>query len=698
MVAKELNLDSSVQFLKSVGPARATALRRLNIETVADLLWHLPRNHLDRSQARPIGRLVPGESVTVAGEVLTCGERRTRRGGTQQTVTVADPTGVLFCVWFNQRFVLKQFRSGSRIMLSGSVQTYQGRRQMAHPDFEVLDPEGQDGETAVHTGRLVPVYPLTAGVGQHWLRRLIHDSLALFLTHLEDPLPASWRQERGMVDLAAALEGMHFPADAGVLEQCRHRLVYQELLEVQLVMALRRGGFGRRPGLALRKPGDLTRRLVDSLPFQLTGAQRRVSAEILADLRSAEVMHRMLQGDVGSGKTLVAFIAALFCIEQGHQTLLMAPTEVLARQHGQSLRRLGEELQVTVETLTGSTPAAQRRAILSAAGAGEIDLLVGTHAVLQEQARLPDLALTIVDEQHRFGVRQRGESALGGDDRPVHLLVMSATPIPRSLSLTLYGDLDLSIIDAMPAGREPVTTSLEPTSAETKVLARCRELAATGVPGYIIYPVVEESEQTDIKAAVAEAEALQQGPFKDQRVGLVHGRLKAAEKHRVMDDFAEGRLDVLVATTVVEVGIDVPAARWMVIHGAERFGLAQLHQLRGRIGRGGGSSWCWLIPSGELHPESAQRLSFFAANNDGFALAEEDLRLRGSGDLWGVRQHGAPGFRLANPARDVKLAEQASRDGRQILADAPSLQGDRWAGLRRRLNHLYGKLLPLAAG
>ncbi len=699
MVSRALTLDSPVQFLRSVGPARATALRRLGVETVDDLLWHLPRNHLDRTRARPIGSLVPGETATVAGEVLTCGERRTRRGGTQQTVTISDPSGVLFCVWFNQRFVLKQFRSGSKIMLSGAVQTYQGRRQMAHPDFEVLDaPTSEDDPSFLHTGRLVPVYPLTAGIGQHWLRRLIHDSLEAFHAELTDPLPAGWRDERRLCSLAEALEGLHFPADAAELARARRRLVYQELLEIQLVMALRRGGYGERPGLALDKPGDLTRRLVEALPFQLTGAQRRVLAEILADLRQGQVMHRMLQGDVGSGKTLVAFIAALFCIEQGYQALLMAPTEVLARQHGQTLGRLADPLNLVVETLTGSTPASRRRAILAAAGAGEVDLLVGTHAVLQDQARLPRLALTIVDEQHRFGVRQRGESARGEDALPVHLLVMSATPIPRSLALTLYGDLDLSIIDAMPAGRQPVQTKLVSSRQEDAVLARCRELALAGQPGYVIYPVVEESEKTDIKAAVAEADALRDGPFEGLRVGLVHGRLKAAEKHQVMDDFGAGRLDVLVATTVVEVGIDVPAATWMVIHGAERFGLAQLHQLRGRIGRGGGKSWCWLIPSGDLAAETQQRLGFFAAHTDGFALAEEDLRLRGPGDLWGVRQHGAPGFRLANPLRDGELAALAARDGRRLLEEDPQLRRTSWRPLRRRLLSLYGKLVPLAAG
>jgi ATP-dependent DNA helicase RecG len=401
---------------------------------------------------------------------------------------------------------------------------------------------------------------------------------------------------------------------------------------------------------------------------------------------------------VGSGKTLVAFVAALFCIEQGYQALFMAPTEVLARQHGQTLRRLAEPLGVVVETLTGSTPAKERRTILASAGAREVQLLVGTHAVLQDQARLPDLALTIVDEQHRFGVRQRGESARGGDDDPVHLLVMSATPIPRSLALTLYGDLDLSIIDAMPAGRQPVRTRLVPARHEREVLDECRRLAHAGKRGFLIYPVVEESEKTDIKAAEAEVAELRSGPFADLRVGLVHGRLKPREKHAAMDDFASGRLDVLVATTVVEVGIDVPEAAWIVIQGAERFGLAQLHQLRGRVGRGGGEAWCWLVPSGNLTEETETRLRYFADHNDGFALAEEDLRTRGPGDLWGVRQHGMPGFRLANPLRDGELAAAANEDGRRILNEDPDLRSPRWSCLRERLHGQFGNLVPQATG
>ncbi|HOX25196.1 MAG TPA: ATP-dependent DNA helicase RecG [Candidatus Krumholzibacteria bacterium] len=696
MTSKPLTPDSPVQYVKTVGPVRAVALRRLGIETAGDLIRHLPRTHLDRTRVEPIAKLRAGQPATVLGEVLTSGERRTRQGGSIQTVTVADHSGVVYCVWFNQRYVLQQFRSGRKVMVSGLVQHHAGRPQLAHPDFEVLDDEG--GRGSLHMGRLVPVYPLTAGIGQHWLRRLIHTTLAELVPQLEDPLPEALRRQRDLLTLGAALQGMHYPADQDELARARRRLVYQELLQIQLVMALRRGRQVERRGVQLQRPGDLTRRLVASLPFELTGAQRRALAEILADLRSGRAMHRLLQGDVGSGKTLVAFIAALFVIEQGYQALLMAPTEVLAHQHGQTLRRLAEPLGVVVETLTGSTPAAERRRILAAAGEGEVHLLVGTHAVIQDQIRLRRLALAVVDEQHRFGVRQRGRSARDGDDLPVHLLVMSATPIPRSLALTLYGDLDLTIIAEMPAGRLPAETRIVAVDREDETYAECRRLVAQGHQGFVVYPVVEETETTDTRAAVAEAAALAAGPFRSLRVGLVHGRLKAREKQAAMAAFRAGELDVMVATTVVEVGVDVPRAAWMVVHSPERFGLAQLHQLRGRIGRAGGRSWCWLLTSGHLAEETLSRLQFFAATTDGFRLAEEDLRLRGPGDLWGVRQHGAPGFRLANPLVDGDLAAAAAADVRELLAEDPDLSSQRWAPLRQVLRATFADVLPQATG
>jgi ATP-dependent DNA helicase RecG len=697
----EFNQDTSVQFLKSVGPSRARSLSRLGIETVGDLLSHYPRRYFDRSSAVPIRSLRPGQDVTVLGEILTASERRTRRGGSLLTVTVGDDTGVVFCVWFNQKFLLKQFKSGRKLMVSGVVQMHGGRAQMAHPDFEVFETGSQDKESGpgLHTGRMVPVYGLTSGVGQYWLRGLVHQALTRMQDLHVDSVPDYLCAAHGFPGRRQALEDIHFPPDEAGLIAARNRLVYEELFTIQILMALRRESRRGQQGVRLNKPGDLTTSLVEDLPFRLTGAQRRVLKEILGDMRSGQAMHRLLQGDVGSGKTLVALIAALFVIEQGHQALIMAPTEVLARQHGKTLTRLCEPLGVGVETLTGSTSSAVRRGILAGVAAGEIDLLVGTHAVIQDDVRIPRLALAVVDEQHRFGVRQRGRPGSANEaGEPVHVLVMSATPIPRSLSLTLYGDLDLSLIDELPAGRQPITTRIVREKDEDEVWEACRAELKAGHQVYFIYPVIEETEGQDLKAATVEFERLDQEVFSGNKVALLHGRMKAKEKDEVMGSFSRGEVQVLVATTVVEVGIDVPNATAMVIHNPERFGLAQLHQLRGRIGRGEHASHCWLLCDRYLAEESFQRIQFFANHSDGFALAEEDLRLRGPGDAWGVRQHGAPGFRLANPLRDVKLVRSCHQDAQDLLAKDPNLEGPEGQVVRRGLAESFGKYLPLQAG
>ena len=697
----EFNQDTPVQFLKSVGPARARALSRLGIESVGDLLSHYPRRYFDRSSAVPIRGLQAGQDVTVQGEILTASERRTRRGGSLLTVTLGDDTGVLFCVWFNQKFLLKQFKSGRRMMVSGVVQMHGGRPQVAHPDFEVTEPGNCEGDAnpGLHTGRMVPVYGLTSGIGQYWLRGLVHQALTRMQDLHVESLPESIRRAHVFPDRRRALEDIHFPPDEKGLAAARDRLVYEELFTIQVLMALRRASRRGQLGVKLNKPADLTTRLVEGLPFRLTGAQRRVLKEILADMRSGHAMHRLLQGDVGSGKTLVALIAALFVIEQGHQALIMAPTEVLARQHGQTMSRLCGPLNVGVETLTGSTGAADRRKILAGVAAGEIDLLVGTHAVIQEDVRIPRLALAVVDEQHRFGVRQRGRPATAaGADEPVHVLVMSATPIPRSLSLTLYGDLDLSLIDELPAGRKPITTHIVREKEEEAVWEACGAELKAGRQVYVIYPVIEETEGQDLKAATVEYERLRQEVFAGHEVALLHGRLKAKEKEQVMGAFSRGEVQVLVATTVVEVGVDVPNATAMVIHNPERFGLAQLHQLRGRIGRGEHASQCWLLCDRYLAEESFQRIGFFAGHSDGFALAEEDLRLRGPGDAWGVRQHGAPGFRLANPIRDVRLVRSCQNDARKLLERDPRLESPEGKTVRLGLAASFGKYLPLQAG
>lgn len=695
----EFNLGTEVQFLKTVGPARSRALARLGIATVGDLIRHYPRRYFDRSGTHNIGNLRAGQHVTVQGEVLTCGERRTRRGGKIQTVALGDDTGVLFCVWFSQSYILKQFQPGRRVMASGQVQFRQGKAQLAHPDFEVLEAEAAETETTpLHTGRLVPVYGLTAGIGQHWLRALVFQALER-LGAFPETLPHTLVKKRHFMGGCQALRAIHFPGSQADLDAARQRLVYEEIFLIQVLMALRRQSRFDRPGIQLAKPGDLTKRLVEDLPFALTGAQRRVLAEILVDLRSGRIMHRMLQGDVGSGKTLVALIAALFVIEQGHQAVIMAPTEVLARQHGQTIARLIEPLQITSETLTGSTKSAERRAILAGVAAGEIDLLVGTHAVIQDDVRLPNLGLAVVDEQHRFGVKQRARSTAAGDDADnVHVLVMSATPIPRSLSMTLYGDLELSLIDELPGGRQPITTHIAQEKDEVAVWQACHTALAAEQQVYVIYPVIEETEGQDLKAATVEYEDLRGRIFPDHRVALIHGRLKAQEKQEIMAAFSSGQIQVLVATTVIEVGVDVPNATTMVIHNPERFGLAQLHQLRGRIGRGTAASSCWLLCDRFLAEASYERIRFFAGQSDGFVLAEEDLRQRGPGDVWGVRQHGMPGFRLANPLRDVETVRMCRDDARDLLESDPKLTGADGQAVARTLASGFGSGMPILTG
>lgn len=691
----ELTWDSEVQYLKGVGPTRSLALQRLGVVTIGDLLTHLPRTWFDRSSTTPISRLQVGRPATIHGEVMTAGERRTRRGRTLQTVAIGDPGGIVFCQWFNQSYLLKQFRTGTKVMLSGTPQLHAGRLQLVHPDFELVQPE----KDMLHTGRLVPVYPLTRGVGQHWLRRLIHSTLEAIADSLPENLPAGLIAERDLCGRSEALRGLHFPRDARERDRALRRLVYEEILLIQLTMALRRGDRRGSPGVALDRPGDLTARLVGSLPYELTGAQRRVLADILRDMRSGSVMHRLLQGDVGSGKTIVALIACLFVIEQGRKAMFMAPTEVLARQHGDSIAALAAGLGVRCEVLTGSTPAAERRRILAAAAGGGIDLLVGTHALIQDQVEMPGLALAVVDEQHRFGVRQRGRAAASGAEsvRP-HLLVMSATPIPRSLALTLYGDLDLSLLDELPAGRRPIATDIVPDGKSGDLHAAIARRLREGRQAYVVYPVIEETEGQDLKAATAEFEKLSAGDFSGFRTALLHGKLRPAEKQRIMSEFAAGGIDLLVATTVIEVGVDVPNATTMVIHNPERFGLAQLHQLRGRVGRGGLQSYCHLVADRWLAPETRERLEFFAATTDGFELAEQDLRRRGPGDIMGVRQHGTPMFRLANPLRDAELVRLCDRDARALLAADPGLSDPGNAPLRAALDGSFGRLLPWLRG
>ncbi len=690
---KKVDLSTNVQFLHGVGPVRARSLSRLGINCVDDLLMHFPRTWLDRSSATPISKLVVDSNATVCGEVLTSGGRTGRGRKSIQSVTIGDQGGVLTCTWFGQPYITKQLQTGMKVLVSGKVQLHNSRPQLVHPDFEVLTSES----TNLHSGRLVPVYPLTSGIGQHWLRGLTYRTLEQFSSEITEFLPRTLLQKHKLQNRRVALQNMHFPEDETSRTEAQKRFIYEEIAMIQALMGLRKSGHTASNGIKLHKPGDLTTRLVKGLPFQLTSAQRTVLGEILRDMRSGVSMHRLLQGDVGSGKTLVALLAALFVIEQGWQATIMAPTEVLARQHGESISKLIEPLGISMEVLTGSTPSAQRKKITAGAGKGEIDLLVGTHALLGEDVYIPNLGLAVVDEQHRFGVIQRGKASEVESSTP-HVLVMSATPIPRSLSLTLYGDLDLSLIDELPPGRKPIQTDLiQPTQLDSMHELVCNRVK-NGQQAYVIYPVIEETEGQDIKSATEEFEKLSQGEFSDFNVALLHGRIKGADKAKIMSRFAAGEIDILIATTVIEVGVDVANSTTMIIHHPERFGLAQLHQLRGRVGRGELQSWCHLVLDKWVAPESFERIRFFASTCDGFKLAEEDLRRRGPGDIMGVRQHGLPTFSVANPIRDAELVKLCSQDIKELLDADPRLNSEYNRAFKNRIENSFKKLFVHSAG
>ena len=661
-----VDLQAPVQFVKGIGPTRAAALARLGIERVEDLLLHLPLRYEDRSRIVRLADLVPGERATVVGTVAVAGLRRTRRMALLEA-RLEDESGRCKVIWFNQPYLKDVVVRGRRLMLHGPVEADAwggGRPMLSSPHVEVLEGDEARG---LHAGRIVPVYeklgPLTGNV----LRRVLTALAERLTDDLADPLPGEARAALGVIGLGPALRGVHLPQqgeDARALDAARspghRRLILEELFLFQLGLAARHSG-----QRALRKRlafeiGPRQREAVKRvLPFRLTGAQRRVLREIADDLRSPRPMNRLLQGDVGSGKTVVALLSMLVAVENGHQAAFMAPTEILAEQHFHNLRRWLKDSAYTIELFTSALKGAARRAALARLLAGETQIAVGTHALVQQQVAFQRLGLAVVDEQHRFGVLQRDELRRKGYD--VDVLVMTATPIPRTLALTAYGDLDLSVIDERPPGRTPVRTLVLPAARRREIVDLVRRELLAGRQAYVVYPLVEESEKLeDVRAATAMAEEWR-AALPGREVGLLHGRLKAAEKEAVMAGFAGGRTHVLVATTVVEVGVDVPNASVMVVEHAERFGLAQLHQLRGRVGRGAAASTCVLVGHGPLGDEARARLEALARSDDGFAIAEKDLELRGPGDFFGTRQSGMPRFRVAHLLRDRDLLEEARR-------------------------------------
>jgi ATP-dependent DNA helicase RecG len=687
-----MEVTTPAQFLPGVGPRRASLLAKVGIRTVWDLLWHLPRSWSDRTHLTPLTRLVPGLDQTSRGVVLDAGAVPAGRARGLFEVTLRDAGGTASAVWFHAPFLSRQILPGQEILVSGPVRLHDRQRQFVHPEYEIIASEAD--APALTGGRIVPIYPLTAGLTQKMLRTWIRLALDQVGSKLIDPLPPESRERLGLPELSWAIERVHFPQAGHESEAARDCLAFHEFMLLQLAFGLvRRARAHPRTARPLRSRGTLAGKLRAALPFRLTQGQEGVLREILVDLERDRPMNRLLQGDVGSGKTVVAALACLAAAEAGEQAVYLAPTEILARQQTRLLQEWFEPLGVQADGLVGKTRSSERRRILAGLSAGEIQIVVGTHALLEDPVAFHRLGLVVVDEQHRFGVLQRARLREKGPWP--HCLVMSATPIPRTLSLTLHGDLDVSTLREMPAGRLPPRTRLVEQRKRDDLIRWVGRCLRQGERAFFIYPLVEESEQLDLRDATRMADTLAQHPgLAGIRVGLLHGRMKSEEKERAMAAFREGSAPCLVATTVVEVGVDVPKATIMVVEHPERFGLSQLHQLRGRVGRGGGVSHVFLMkPSGG--GPGLKRLRVLVRESDGFRVAEEDLRLRGPGDLLGTAQHGLPELKAADLIQHPAILLRARDEAQRIQSADPSLTQPVHAPLRRDVLQRFGARMSL---
>jgi len=664
-------LTLGIEEVKGVGAKRAAVLNEVGIHTLGDLFYYLPRRYLDRSRTLPMARAPIGQEVTLIGHVR---QMRFVPGRKPRFVLVVeDETDDIACTFFQGgRYLQRNFKEGDELAISGKVDLFQGRRQMVHPEYEFIR---TNEDELLHTGGIVPLYTSSAdmkerGLRNRGFRRMMHGALEAFADQIEDGLPVAIRQRQGLGELGDSLRKVHFPTSMDEVAFARRRLAFGELFDLQLRLArLRKKRLEQAEGIAFSESQKLVPQLLASLPFELTAAQRRVGAEIYADMQSPQIMNRLVQGDVGSGKTLVGLGAILMAVENGYQAALMAPTEILAEQHYINIKTLVEPLGLTAVFLKGKQRKALRRELLTAIESGVAHIVVGTHALIQEEVHFARLGLAVVDEQHRFGVVQRG--ALYKKGEKPDLLVMTATPIPRTLALTLYGELEVSVIDELPPGRQPIRTALRAPDRRDAIFEFAGDQARQGRQVYVVYPLIEESEKMDLKSAVEAYEELCHGHLAEFEVALLHGRLAAEEKAEVMDAFKKNRIQVLVSTTVIEVGVDVPNATVMIIEHAERFGLAQLHQLRGRVGRGGEQSFCILVSYASAGAElsgSRERLEMMERTQDGFEIAEKDLQIRGPGEFFGTRQAGMPEFKVADLIEDEDLLQSAREEATRMVA------------------------------
>jgi len=690
--APPAGLATPLQYVKGVGPQRAKLLEKKGLATVEDALFFLPIRHEDRTRLTPLRAIQVGQVVTCTGTIAGISPPPPGRARVPLVLLLRDASGYGTATLFGRGWLTRVFQRGQKLVLHGKGSRFRDKITLQVQDWELVE---SDDDEPIHAGALVPVYSTTEGLHQRTLRSLMYQLVERYAADVGETLPEASRQRRGLAPITEALVGVHFPEGEAQLAAAHRRLAFEDFLLLQLGLAILRARTTRSQGIALNPSGALVKRLRASLPWSLTGAQERVWDEIRRDMAAPYPMHRLLQGDVGSGKTIVAALAVLTAVEAGYQAAVMAPTEILAEQHVMTFSRLLEPLGVPVTLLTSALKGRERTARRAAVAAGEIGCIVGTHALVQEAVEFRKLGLVVVDEQHRFGVAQRARLKAKGEHPDV--LVMTATPIPRTLALTLYGDLDLSVLDELPPGRKPIRTEARGEGKRQQIYKFLRDQAAEGRQIYVVYPLIEESEVIDLKAATDMARHLQADVFPDLVVGLLHGRLPFEAKDEIMQRFKAGEIHVLVSTTVIEVGIDVPNASVMLIEHAERFGLSQLHQLRGRVGRGPWKSYCILLTSGKLGEDAERRVQAMVETNDGFKIADVDLQLRGPGEFFGTRQSGLPEFRVADLLRDGALLEEARRDALAIVAADPELRASEHRGLRQALLARWRGKLALAS-
>lgn len=672
---------ASAQYIKGVGPDRLKLLKRLGISTIKDCLWYFPRRYEDRSRLEPISQLKPDEYQTIKGKVLGSSIFRTKKGSTIFQLVVGDETGKIYALWFNQPYLKKYFKNGDAVILYGRTQKA-NRLQIVHPEYEIIR-EDDEKDEFIHTGRIVPIYPLASGVNQRRLRRIIKHAVLTYSFWAEETLPTNIRARQKLLDLKSAIRNIHFPANERQKDEARRRLVFDEFFMLQMALAIRRYRMKFTPqGKAHRTEGKLQDEFFKVLPFELTAAQKKAIEDIKKDMSSSRPMHRLVQGEVGSGKTAVSCYGLLLTVANGHQGAIMVPTEILARQHYLTISGLFSSLGIRVVLLINGMKTSDKKEAKALIESGEADIVVGTHTLIQQGLSFKDLGLIVIDEQHKFGVEQR--AFLKSKTKNPEVMIMTATPIPRTMAITLYGDMDISVIDELPQGERDVQTLWLDTSKLGNIYDFVKEQLKSGRQAYLVYPVIEESAALRSAGAVKMYDRLKNEVFKEFKVGLVHGRLSDDEKTRIMKEFKRGKIDILVATTIIEVGIDIPNASVMVIENAERFGLSQLHQLRGRIGRGNFRSYCILVSESRTE-EARQRLEVISKTEDGFQIAQEDLNIRGPGELFGKRQHGLPDLRLGNLASDVDILEQARKEAFALIGEDPTLKQERHQKLREIL-------------